>query len=78
MTKLTKEIESQLRASIKLQYVNQRGTESWERAMLFAEIDALRDALQYGIDIHTPGRIDRPGHHHENMFLVKANAAMRK
>jgi hypothetical protein len=78
VNKLTKELEKELRATINPKYINQRGTESWERALLFAEIDALRDALQYGIDIHTPGRIDGPGYHHEKMFLGKAKAAMRK
>lgn len=45
LMKLTPEIEAELRAAINPAYRDQRGTESWERAILLGEIDRLRAAI---------------------------------
>ena len=37
---------------------------------------SLKEALQYGVDIHTPGRVDGPTYHHVAQFLIKANTAL--
>ena len=42
--KLTPEFESDIRRAVNPLYVNQRGTESYERAALLGEIDRLRAA----------------------------------
>lgn len=43
--KLTPEHEADVRSRVNPQYVNQRGTESHERAILLGEIDSLRIQL---------------------------------
>lgn len=43
---------------------------------LTAECQRLREALQYGVDLHTPGAADGPMYHHETLFLMQAKAAM--
>jgi len=41
---LTPEIEAEIRAKVNPAYAHRRGTESWERRVLLAEIDRLRAA----------------------------------
>lgn len=48
--KLTPEFEAYLRTKVNPLYVNQRGTESYERAALLGEIDRLRAAIQQTLD----------------------------
>lgn len=45
MTRLTPEFEADIRGRINPHYVNQRGTESYERAALLEEIDTLRQRI---------------------------------
>jgi hypothetical protein len=58
MTELTKGIEAQLRALINPQHANRRGSKSWERAMLFAEIDRLRDFASAVMESWPTGDVD--------------------
>jgi hypothetical protein len=43
MTRLTPELEQEIRNKINPQYANIKGTESWERKLLLDEIDRLHD-----------------------------------
>lgn len=36
----------------------------------------LVEAIRYGVDIHTPGRIDGPTYHHIEMWLKQCRAAL--
>lgn len=45
MNRLTPELEQQLRETIKPQYAQVKGTESYERKALLDEIDRLRAAI---------------------------------
>lgn len=47
---ITKEFESDIRSRVNPRYANQRGTESYERAALLAEIDRLRAAIRQTLD----------------------------
>jgi hypothetical protein len=48
--RLTPEFEADIRQRVNPRYVNQRGTESYERAALLGEIDRLRAAIQRTLD----------------------------
>ncbi|HLP99189.1 MAG TPA: hypothetical protein VK149_12175 [Sideroxyarcus sp.] len=47
---LTPEFEADIRRRVNPAYVNQLGTESYERAALLGEIDRLRSAIQQTLD----------------------------
>ena len=47
---LTQEFESDIRRRVIPAYVDVRGTESYERAALLAEIDRLRSAIRETLD----------------------------
>ena len=40
------------------------------------DVNALVKALQYGVDIHTPGRVDGLMHHHLSLWLAQANSVL--
>ena len=48
--RFTPEYEAMVRAAINPQYIDQRGTESYERATLLAVIDSLRNLLDEAAD----------------------------
>jgi len=60
---MTPEQEAKLRAMIDPEYVTTEGTESWERALFFAEIDQLRSEAdryeQQAIDARTAANFSR-------------------
>lgn len=47
---MTPEFEAEIRSHVNPLYVNCRGTESYERAILLAEIDRLRSAIRETLD----------------------------
>ena len=46
MNRLTPEFEAEIQAKVNPIYINQRGTESYERAVLLGEIYRLRAAIR--------------------------------